>query len=237
MNYKIADFSVEIRGLKYDMFTRLACMHETDEEADAIFEITDADIDFEKKIEPSITNNAAHEYTAILRKFGEFLPLNNGFVLHSGCFEVDGVGIAFAAHSGTGKTTHMRRWKAYLGDRFKIINGDKPMVRFFEDEPDTPYAYGNPWRGKENFGSYKRTPLKHICFIERADTNYVEKIEKSDIIDAIMNQIYMPQNNPLAVVNTMQLMDKLLNCCKLWKIHCNMDENAGEIAYKAIFRE
>jgi len=237
MNYKIADFPVEIKGIKHELFTLRAQKYETDENAEVTFQITDEDIDFERKIEPSIDSVDAHEYTAVLRKFGEFLPLHNGFVLHSACFDVEGVGVAFAAHSGTGKTTHMRRWKAYLGDRFKVVNGDKPMVRFFDDEPEVPYAYGNPWKGKENFGKNRRTPLKHICFIERADTNYVEKVSKNDIIDAIMNQVYLPQNSPLALINTMQLIDRLLSCCELWKIHCNMDDDAGEIAYKAIFEE
>ena len=236
MNYKIADFLVEIKGLNYNLFNERARNYETDEKSVITFNITQSDIDFERKIEPSIESIESHEYTAVLRKFGEFLPLHNGFVLHSACFDVDGVGIAFSAHSGTGKTTHMRRWRKYLGDRFTVVNGDKPMVRFYDDK-DFPVAYGNPWNGKENFGNNISTPLKHICFIERSETNYVEKVKKDDVVDRIMNQIYMPQSNPLALINTMQLIDRLLNTCNLWIIHCNMDENAGEIAYKTIFGE
>lgn len=237
MNYKIAGFSAEIKGIEHELFPLRAQKYLTDEKAEITFEITDSDVAFERKIEPSIESISCHEYTAVLRKYGEFLPLHNGFVLHSACFDVDGVGIAFSAHSGTGKTTHMRRWRDFLGDRFKVVNGDKPMVRFFDDEPNTPYAYGNPWNGKENMGNNMRTELKHICFIERSDTNYVEKVKKEDVVNRIFNQVYMPQNNPMAVVSTMQLIDKLLNSCNLWIIHCNMDENAGEIAYKAIFGE
>ncbi len=174
------------------------------------------------------------EHIAISRKLAEFLPQFKAFVLHSVCIDVDGVGVAFAAHSGTGKTTHMNLWQQLLGERMVIVNGDKPIVRFFDDEPEQPYAYGTPWNGKERLGCNMRTPLKHICFIERSETNYVEKMEKSDVIDRIFNQVYMPKD-PVAVMNTMNLIDRLLSCCNLWTIHCNMNPAAAEVAYNTIF--
>ena len=171
--------------------------------------------------------------TAIQRKLAEWLPLHNAFVLHSATFDVDGVGVAFAAHSGTGKTTHMNLWQQLLGDRMVVVNGDKPIVRFFDEEPNTPYAYGTPWNGKEHLGCNMRTPLKHICFIERSETNYVEKVQKQDVINRIFNQVYMPKD-PVAVANTMTLIDRLLSCTDLWIIHCNMEPSAAEVAYNTI---
>ncbi len=175
------------------------------------------------------------ESTEMQHIFCEWMSQKGALLLHSACFDVDGVGVAFAAHSGTGKTTHMNLWQKLLGDKMVIVNGDKPIVRFFEDEPETPYAYGTPWNGKEHLGQNMRTKLQHICFIERSETNFVEPMKKEDVIDRIFNQVYMPKD-PVAVVNTMQLIDRLLSCCKLWKIHCNMEDEAAKIAYDAIFR-
>ncbi|MBE7075436.1 MAG: hypothetical protein E7376_05615, partial [Clostridiales bacterium] len=123
------------------------------------------------------------EHIETYKKLAEWLPLHDAFVLHSACFDVGGEGVVFAAHSGTGKTTHMLLWQKLLGDKMTIVNGDKPIVRFFEDEPNVPYAYGTPWNGKERLGCNMRTPVKHICFIERSENNYVEKLEPSEIID------------------------------------------------------
>ena len=175
------------------------------------------------------------ETVALYRKISSLLPLHNAFVLHAATFDVDGVGVAFAAHSGTGKTTHMNLWQQLLGDRLTIVNGDKPIVRFFDDEPQIPYAYGTPWNGKEHLGCNMKTPLKHICFIERSETNFVEHIDKSDAIDRILNQVYIPKE-PTAVIKTMQLIDRLLACCDLWIIHCNTDPSAAEVSYNAIFK-
>ena len=224
MSLKIADFLVNIENKNEKV------------SADVSIYISKEDLDFELCLAESEFHENYIKFIAIFRKLAEWLPNNGAFVLHSACFDVNGEGVAFAAHSGTGKTTHMRLWQEYLGDKMVVVNGDKPIVRFFDDEPDCPYAYGTPWNGKERLGCNMRTPLKHICFIERSEKNYVEPMEKTDAIDRIFNQVYMPKD-PVAVMNTMQLIDRLLSCCKLWTIHCNMNPKAAEIAYKTIFEK
>ena len=147
----------------------------------------------------------------------------------------------------TGKTTQMLNWQKLLDDRMTIVNGDKPIIRFFDkdfceekglDFPDgaiegVPYAYGTPWRGKEDFGSNGRTPLKHICFIERSDKNFVTKIDKEDAVERIMKQVYIPKD-PKALKKTLELVNRLINTCELWIIHCNMEPESAKIAYETI---
>lgn len=232
--YKIADFNVEIKTL-YTKYAENAKEFLTlDTKPDFIISCSEKEISYEENFDNTAKKRGYLEFVATQRKLAELLPLHNAFVLHSASFDVNGVGVAFAAHSGTGKTTHMRLWQQLLGDKMVIVNGDKPIVRFFDDEPETPYAYGNFWNGKEHLGCNMRTPLKHICFIERSETNFVEPVKKEDVINLIFNQVYMPKD-PVAVMNTMQLIDRLLSSCQLWKIHCNMEAEAAEIAYETIF--
>lgn len=236
MYFKLADFDMELIYL-YDYIKNLLEKYKTKKaKVDFSVKTSDNDIETEKKNYEGFFSLSYLESIATYRKIAEWLPLNDAFVLHSACFDVDGVGVAFAAHSGTGKTTHMNLWQKYLGEKMVVVNGDKPIVRFFEDEPEQPYAYGTPWNGKEHLGCNMRTPLKHICFIERSETNYVEKVQKQDIIDRIMNQVYMPKA-PQAMMKTMTLIDRLLSCCDLWIIHCNMEPKAAEIAYNTIFKK
>lgn len=233
--YKFADFIVDMQA-EYQGIEK-ACKNYfiESEKSDISFSCTDSEIKYENQ-ENRNFSDAYLEFISMHRKLAEWLPLHNAFVLHSATFDVEGEGVAFAAHSGTGKTTHMRLWQELLGDRMVVVNGDKPIVRFFDDEPAIPYAYGTPWNGKERLGCNMRTPLKHICFIKRSETNYVEPMEKQEAIDLIFNQVYMPKD-PMAVMNTMQLIDRLLSCCNLWTIHCNMDPEAAEVAYKTIFKK
>ena len=185
---------------------------------------------------------------AFLREVAEKLPSDNAFLLHGATFEVDGEGVVFCALSGTGKTTQMLNWQKLLGDKLTIVNGDKPIIRFFDKDfcenkgleiPDgtiegVPYAYGTPWNGKEGYGNNSRTVLKHVCFIERSDKNYVTKIEKHEPISRIMKQVYIPKD-PEALEKTLGLVNRLLHSCDLWIIHCNMDPESAKIAYDTIF--
>lgn len=234
MTYKIADFFVNISFLSNLKTGNSKSYIASSDCVDLEINITPVDIEHEKKYGGETAKIERVEVSTALRKLAEWIPNNGAFVLHSATFDVDGTGVAFAAHSGTGKTTHMNLWQQLLGDRMTIVNGDKPIVRFFDDEPETPYAYGTPWNGKEKLGCNMRTPLKHICFIERCAENSVEPIEKSEAIDRIFNQVYMPKD-PVAAMKTMQLIDRLMSCCKLWKIKCNMDISAAQTAYKGIF--
>lgn len=235
MVYSFADFKVQYDNM-YERMAKQCADYISDGEPQIEIKLTEDDIALERGLSEEEFSNAYLETIAFYRKLADILPQKNAFVLHSALFDVDGTGIAFAAHSGTGKTTHMRLWKKLLGDRLKIVNGDKPIIRFFDDEPEIPYGYGTPWNGKEKMGSNCKTVLKHICFIERAQENSCEPMVASEVVDLIFNQVYMPKN-PLAVVATMQLINRLVKSCTLWKIKCNMDISAAETAYNTIFNK
>ena len=234
MLLKLADFNIEIKTLYNYIIKQTKDYTVEDCDADISLTNTQDDIETERKLSEGNFGDGYIESIVTYRKIAEWLPLHNAFLLHSATFDVDGVGVAFAAHSGTGKTTHMRLWQKYLGDKMTVVNGDKPIVRFFENETNIPYVYGTPWNGKERLGTNTHSPLRHICFIERSKTNYVEKIAPKDAVDRIFNQVYMPKN-PAAVMNTIRLINQLISSCELWIIHCNMEPEAAKVAYEAIF--
>ena len=233
MKYIFADFKCEIDP-KYDYFKSKAGEYEACFDVpDFTFLVNDADIKYEQSMADGVYKEPLLEFSALLRKLGEKLPLKDAFIMHSAVFDVHGTGVALCAHSGVGKTTHLTRWKSFLGDRMTVVNGDKPIVRFIDG---VPFAFGTPWNGKENFGENTKTPIKHICFIERSSTNFTEKIGKNHALTRILNQVYMPRTNPLATAKTLELVNRLMETCELWIVHCNMDESAGEVAYKSIFK-
>ncbi len=172
------------------------------------------------------------ELTAFYTKLLSFLPLHDAIFLHASLIEANDVGVAFTAISGTGKSTHTRLWQKLLGDKVQIINGDKPIVRF---ENDIPYGYGTPWCGKEHWGKNARTPIKHICFIERSEKNSCEKITAEKALKGIFSQLFIPKD-PAAALKTLELLDKLLKSVDIWVIKCNTDISAATVAYNTIFK-
>ncbi len=232
MNIRIADFYVEFTGMQYPYLEMFCKGYLTDQNAvDVSLTVTEEDIHAEQKRDSTVINRPMIETTVAYRKLAEWLPIRNAMVMHGTLIDADGAGVLFTALSGTGKTTHMMLWQKLLGDRMTVVNGDKPILRFL---PDGVFGYGTPWNGKEKLGCNMRTSMKHICFIERSETNFVEPLAKSDAISRIMQQAYMPKD-PASVAATFSLVDRLMDTCDLWIIHCNMDIEAAQVAYQTIF--
>ena len=77
------------------------------------------------------------ESLALYRKMCTHLLNYDAFLFHAAVVSYAGRGYAFAAKSGTGKSTHVAQWMHALGDRVTVVNGDKPILR---------------WRGGEGAG-------------------------------------------------------------------------------------
>ncbi len=232
--YEFAGMRVKINN-KYKSFERLAAEYLADGE-NFDFEVTVSDEDIKKErsvAEPEVAENFSDGYIeeiCIYRKIVEKAHEFNVFMLHGAVFSVSNRCLCLLALSGTGKTTHMRMWRQFLGDKLTVVNGDKPLIKI---DGGKPIAYGTPYNGKENYGTKTKAVLTDLCFIERAENNSVERLEKSQALDRVMNQVYLPED-ALGTLDVLDMVDKLLGFCNLWLIKCNPTVNAAEVAYKEI---
>ena len=83
------------------------------------------------------------ESLALYRKICTRMLDYDAFLLHAAVVSYGGRGFAFAAKSGTGKSTHVAQWMRALGDDVTVVNGDKPILR---------------WRSGEDAGTLGETP-------------------------------------------------------------------------------
>ncbi len=114
------------------------------------------------------------ESLCVYRHIAQEMLRYDAFLMHAAIVAVDGQAYAFAAQSGTGKTTHISLWRRMLGRRMEMVNGDKPILRFVGD---TLYACGTPWAGKERLENNVQRPLKAVCFLERGKENRIRRME------------------------------------------------------------
>lgn len=170
------------------------------------------------------------EETAVYRKIAEKMPDYDTVVFHGSVIAVDGQAYLFTARSGTGKSTHTRLWREYLGDRAVMVNDDKPMLRITDSGVT---AYGTPYNGKHRLGTNTAVPLRAICILTRGDKNSIARIGRSDAYDMILQQVYRPKD-PLQMIKTLNLVDKLTEKVLLYKLACNMDISAAEVAYNSM---
>ncbi len=228
--YNFADINIKVNN-KYNYFNQLCKKYLVEcETPELTVNISDEDIKEEKLINPITKNIGYVESVCAYRNIVKSVARFDAFMLHGAVFTVGERCLAFLAHSGTGKTTHLKLWMQLLGEKMTVINGDKPIIRFFGG---IPYAYGTPFNGKENIGTKMRAPLTDICFIERGETNYAEEKTPLYALDLIMDQIIMPDNAG-DVYKVLGLIDELINRCKIWLIKCNMDIDAAKTAYETI---
>ena len=169
------------------------------------------------------------ETLALLRKLAEILPSHNRILMHGASISYNEHAYLFTAPSGTGKSTHIRLWKKYLGDDVKIVNGDKPFISL-ENEP---MIYGSPWAGKENWHRNCKKPLKGICFVQRGTTNSIRRIEASDCLSLLFKQVYLPADT-LAAGLTLELVDMLIKKVPLYVLTCDMSEDAVRCSFEAL---
>lgn len=233
--YKLADLIIELNN-KYDYLADLCREYgyESDASADLAVTVTEEEILRERNVFPEL--NVADGYlesVCAYRKLGLQLPAYDGLLIHGSVIDCEDRGVMFMAHSGVGKTTHTMLWKQVYGDKMRIINGDKPIIRFFDG---VPYAYGTPWAGKEGYQCNDRVKLTDLCFIERSTENQVISLKPEESLNAVMQQMIMPAD-PLLAIQTLQLLDRLLSFCRVWIIRCNISQEAAILAHDTILGE
>lgn len=153
-------------------------------------------------------------------------------VLHSSTILYRGVGIAFSAVSGTGKSTHTGLWKRYYGDDVQILNDDKPAIRFRED---LPYIYGTPWSGKTELNQNQSAPLKAIIFLKRDIRNWIEPIGMAERMYNLTNQLNLPAYEEELCEKSVLFAKKLALSVPMYYLHCNMERQAVEVVRETLF--
>jgi hypothetical protein len=227
---KVADVNVEI-NYRYETMQKQCEAYKCDfEKTNIKIDIPDEDLLEYQKSAPHLTLNDL-EYVYTGASFYEAFLYFNGFLLHSSGICKDGYAYLFSADPGTGKSTHTSLWRKYFGDDdVKIINDDKPAIRLIDDKI---YVYGTPWSGKTDQNINMRTELGAIVFLERSENNFVKEITPKEAIPLIMMQTIRPRNQE-RMIKLLELLDKVLSNTKLYKLGCNISEEAVKVSYEGI---
>lgn len=237
--YKIGGKIIEINSVYEEVHT-LCRDYFCGETPDFTVKTSQSDIDYERKKsamedekEGIPVRNFPDSYLetlAVYRKISENLLVYDTILFHGSVIAVDGAGYLFTAKSGTGKSTHTRLWREYFGERAVMVNDDKPLLQITENGV---LVHGTPWDGKHHLSRNISVPLKAICILTRAEENHIGQVTKSVAYPMLLQQAYRPQN-PLKMRKTLELLDKIPDNIALYRLGCNMETEAAEIAYNAM---
>ncbi len=173
------------------------------------------------------------EYMCTGALFHRILLNYNGCMLHSSAVVVDGYAYLFSADSGTGKSTHTQLWMEYFGNRAFIINDDKPVIRMMDGEW---YVFGTPWSGKTDKNCNVKVKLGAIVFLERAQENYIREITPAEAIPEFLKQTVRKLNKEENMDKVLNQMEKILMTSPIYRMGCNISEDAVKMAYEKIRR-
>ncbi len=236
--YRLADKNINIISVYPDVHD-MCKEYAVDSEPDFTVETTMDDIYREiKKEELSDLRNGLKrkhkeqicEELAVYRKISEKILEYDTFLFHGSVIAVDNEAYIFTAKSGTGKSTHARLWREMLGDKAVMVNDDKPLIRIADDRA---YAYGTPYDGKHHLSNNISVPIKAVCILYQDKNNHIEEISMPEAYPMFIQQAYRP-DDPEKMKKTMELIGKFLDRIKVYRLGCNMDIEAAEIAYEAM---
>ena len=228
--YRIADVVISVSSIHENVHRLCRDYAWTDGEPEIEVVIHQEDIEYERERADRPCTDSYLETLAVYRRIAEKMPAFDTFLFHGSCVAVDGAGYLFTAKSGTGKSTHTRLWRELLGEKAVMINDDKPLIRMTENGAA---IYGTPWDGKHRLSTNTCVPLKAVCVLERAEENRIRRISVSEAYPVLLQQTYRPSDG-LAMAKTLDLTDRLAASVSLWRLGCNMDLSAAELAYEAM---
>ena len=235
-NIRLADITAEVHAI-YESTRRFCCDYLTDLPAEISVTVTPEDIaeersrsDAEHKLEgipiPDFSD-AYLETLALYRHLTRELLRYDVLLVHGSAIMMDGAVFLFTARSGTGKSTHTRLWREVFGERCTMVNDDKPLLRITNGGVT---VYGTPWNGKHRLGENISAPLSAICILTRSEENFITPVTVSEALPHIFTQVNRP-TDPDALRRTMLLTDRLMHTVSLYRLGCNMSEDAALVAY------
>lgn len=199
----------------------------TDAEPEFCVSVTDGQIERERACSEHSFDNGYLESVCIYRDIAMQLPSYDAFLMHAAVVRFEDNAYAFSAKSGTGKTTHIKLWRRTLGEGLTVINGDKPVLRYFDGKL---FACGTPWGGKEGLYSNSMAPLKSICFIARGADNRIERLSAAQALGLVAHQILIPKDKDCAG-KTLDMISRMIGEIPIYRLYCNISEEAARLSY------
>lgn len=229
---KIVNKVIEINAF-YESTKKYCFDFLSEDKSDYIITMNEEDLKNE-----STNSNDGHVYvseeiSALYRKIADLFVEEGILVFHGSSFKVNDNGFIVTARSGVGKSTHVKLLEDYIGDSFKYINDDKPLLKVDNQEI---IIFSNPWNGKERRGNNINAPLKAVLFLSRNETPIYKKIvNKEEIYIKLLSQIYLPKEKSKRE-KALKLVDIIFKNLNFYEIGVNKDIESAKMTYEEIIK-
>lgn len=183
-------------------------------------------------------NNPPDSYIEMM----ELCPAISDCLLPYGCcffhgcaFMWKGKAYIFIAPSGTGKSTQFILWKLVYGNEIRILNGDKPILEFRQD--DSIWVHPSPWQGKENIGRMESAELGGLIYLQKSQENHIASMTTKEAVLPVLRQFIFSAASHEDVLNVCAMEEKLLTRVPVWRLDNRGDEISAVLCHDFIEKE
>lgn len=185
-----------------------------------------------EKYSPAI-DESMFVYMESARQFYSRLLDYSGFYLHASAVVKDGKAYLFSGPSGVGKSTHTRLWQQLYGEDTRVINDDKPALRYVDGKW---YVYGTPWCGKDGININEKALLGGVCFLKRGEENKIRRMTKFEAMQRVLGQtIYQFKTEELLDKLIMSL-ERFLEDIPVYELENLPETSAAQLSYETMHR-
>ncbi len=156
------------------------------------------------------------ELSRLIERTGSVLLEYDRCIFHGTAFIWHQKAWIFTAPSGTGKSTQYVLWKDRYGNELSILNGDKPILEFGNDESVT--VHPSPWKGKERMGTLQSAPLGGIIYLRQGIRNCVERLQMPEAAVCLYQQFLFDDHAREHVDRVCDLETRLLRRYPVWEL-------------------
>ena len=178
--------------------------------------------------------NTSKETVAYMEAAYQFylaMPDFGGFYLHSSAVVLDGKAYLFSGPCRAGKSTHTRLWQQVFGPQARVINDDKPALRYVDG---CWYAYGTPWCGKDGINLNERAPLAGVCFLKKAEENEIRQLNRKEALQKILSQTIHKFTDIQKLDKMLGLLDQFLRDIPVYELSNRPEPDAARLSYQTM---
>ena len=172
-------------------------------------------------------------YMETASRFYRQILTHNGMMLHASAVTLDGRAYLFSGPPGTGKSTHTGLWQQFFGESARIINDDKPALRFIDGRW---IAYGTPWCGKDGINLNEKAPLGGICFLKQAAENRIRRLDPKEATQNLIYQTVRKFQDVESLDLMLSLVDKLVCNIPIFCLENRPEIEAAMLSYETMRR-
>jgi len=157
------------------------------------------------------------------------LACGEGVEVHAvGIVDEAGRGHLFLGHSGAGKSTTARLWKAQ--SNAQILSDDRIILR---PQDGRIWMYGTPWHGDAGIASPDCAPLSRLYLLEHSHTTELSCVSRGRAAAELLARSFVPHHSPRGLQFTLDFLDRVARETPCFNFRFLPDRSAVEAIRRA----